>query len=998
MAPDRPASWVDRLSETMRDHEKERGSGLRSIPRYEIRGELGRGGMGVVYRAWDPQLGREVALKVLQAATDDAAEARERFLREAQLAARLSHPNIVGVYDIGEWEGRAYLAMQLVEGATLEKSELEFRTALGAVRDAARALDYAHQQGIVHRDIKPSNLMLDRHGRLFITDFGLARRTDVPTKLTLTGVVIGTPFYMSPEQARGAATDARSDVYSLGATMYELVTGRSPFTGADAMSVLLAAILKEPDPPRFHNEGLPREVETIVLKAMEKDPAKRYPTAGAMADDLQRFLEGDAILARRTPVAVRLWRRIARHPWRAVAGVALLGLLAAGGFIFRDYRLALRELDQGRAEPDLENKIARFERAARWFAEAEAALPALREELEAKRRRDRDRIAAAAQEPLLALQQSRRAFEESIARCRKLIDARKLEDAKALFREIEPRAEPFRDQELLMIALTGLRLGLLRMEFDDGIKHLAKTETPGEFRSLFERLDAYGSIADRNGPLAAAALDFGKRLARKRAFGEAVLWLSRAEGLGISEWELYEQRALARMALDDWDGARDDYAKYRDRRPGGSAAAAGFAPLFLRRAAEARDRGDWLEALGHLEDALKLDRDNAQALHDYGRARFRARGLSKEALGDLASALEKNRALKPHADFLQICLVSLRQDGAKDADAAIRLSDRVLDRLEGDLTAVYLERAKLRRGQKDFAGALAEARRAGPGAEAALTRGQLAYLLARSGPKDEKLLREAAEEFGRAVVAAADDPRGRYWRGVCRHLLGGPDLLSGALDDLTGCLTHGFARADAGVQAAKIHLDAGRWKEAIGAATRALEANELSADEWTALLGESQNLSREEIHRRLRRDAHYARARACFETADLEGCIRDCTEAAKDAAFASAFYLRGYAHHDRADYDKAVEDFGTVIRLNPKDAEAYVGRGTVLANLKRFDEAIRDYDEALKYNRRSAEAWAGRGTARAAKGDRGAEGDYREALRVAPQNWPLRAAVEQKLK
>jgi tetratricopeptide (TPR) repeat protein len=351
--------WVDRLTDSMRQHEDARQESRKSLPRYEILGELGRGGMAVVYRAWDPELGRPVALKVLQQNLGTSPEMRERFSREAQMASRLDHPNIVTVYDSGEWEGQGFLAMRLVEGTTLDKADLDLRGKLAALRDAARALDHAHRQGVVHRDVKPSNLLVDREGHVYVSDFGVARRIDLPSKLTLTGVTVGTPAYISPEQAQGREVDPRSDVYSLGAAMYEVLCGRPPFPGTDALKVMAARLTEDPPPPSRFRPDLSRALDKIVQKAMEREADHRYPTAAALADDLQRYLDGEPIQARPAPLRFRARRFLSRHGWRVVAG-SLLALLLSTVALFsvvswklgelrREFDSALIREDFGRA-------------------------------------------------------------------------------------------------------------------------------------------------------------------------------------------------------------------------------------------------------------------------------------------------------------------------------------------------------------------------------------------------------------------------------------------------------------------------------------------------------------------------------------------------------------------------------------------------------------------------------------------------------------------------
>ena len=395
-----PGDWVNRLSDSIRDHESTRRRFRSQPPRYEVRGELGRGGMGVIYRAWDSQLGREVALKVLSLDAADSAEARERFLREAQLAAQLSHPNIVPVYDSGEHEGQIFLAMQLIDGPTLDRSKLQLKDALTAMRDAARAVQHAHEHGIIHRDLKPSNLMIDRQGRVFVADFGLARRSDGAAGLTLSGCIMGTPAYMPPEQARGQAVDARSDVYSLGATMYEVLSGKAPFSGPNGMEVMKAVLLDEPPFPRRHNPAIPKDIEAVIVKAMAKSPSARYATAGELADDLQHWLKGEAVRAPMRGTLYRFRKKVLRHRWRVLAGAAAAAFFSLGVFFLWYHRRSyyhdvcqrieteigeerfsnvpplLKELepyDPAMAEK-LRRKLAVEEKAARMLTEGEAKL------------------------------------------------------------------------------------------------------------------------------------------------------------------------------------------------------------------------------------------------------------------------------------------------------------------------------------------------------------------------------------------------------------------------------------------------------------------------------------------------------------------------------------------------------------------------------------------------------------------------------------------------
>jgi serine/threonine protein kinase len=331
---------------------------------YRVGGEIGRGGMGVVYEAEQISLGRRVALKVLPLRGGDSGARLERFLREARTAASLHHGNVVPVFDVGQCGGVPYYAMQLIDGVSLDRlghaapapttaegdeqavqapaaaavrvpqGQERFRWAADVGRQAAEGLAHAHQRGVIHRDIKPSNLMIDARGNVWITDFGLARRLEEDVALTASGQVVGTPRYASPEQAAAAKrpVDHRTDVYSLGATLYELVTRRPAFDGPTPLDVLLSILERQPVPPRKLDPAIPRDLETIVLKAMSKRPEDRYQTAHEMAEDLRRFLDGEPVRARRIGPVGKAVRWARRNPALA-AMAALVSLSLTAGVV-----------------------------------------------------------------------------------------------------------------------------------------------------------------------------------------------------------------------------------------------------------------------------------------------------------------------------------------------------------------------------------------------------------------------------------------------------------------------------------------------------------------------------------------------------------------------------------------------------------------------------------------------------------------------------------------
>jgi serine/threonine-protein kinase len=353
---------------------------LPNVPGYEVQGELGRGGMGVVYKARHVQLSRVVALKMILSGAHAGGEERRRFLREAEAAARLQHPNIVQVFEVGEAHGHPFFSLEFCPGgplaAKLNGTPQTAREAARLAETLARAVQAAHEAGVIHRDLKPANVLLLEDGTPKVTDFGLAKLLDDPAVRTANGAIVGTPSYMAPEQASGHGQDVgpATDVYALGALLYEFLTGRPPFKAALPLDTILEVLAEEPAPPRRLLSQTPRDLETIALKCLEKDPRRRYPSALALAEDLRRFREGRPIVARPVGPPERVLKWIRRQPLTAalVAVAALaVGAAIAGALWYNERR------EQERAAALVENV-----RTANLVA-----VPRLVEELAPHRRR-----------------------------------------------------------------------------------------------------------------------------------------------------------------------------------------------------------------------------------------------------------------------------------------------------------------------------------------------------------------------------------------------------------------------------------------------------------------------------------------------------------------------------------------------------------------------------------------------------------------------------------
>jgi len=375
------------------------------LGRYELREELGRGAMGVVYKARDPKIDRLVAIKVIAPSDgSDPAELqqrRDRFQREARAAGRLTHPNIVTIHDVGEDKGQAYLVMELIQGEPLDhllrtRRPLPLDQVLSVADQVASALDYAHANSIIHRDIKPANILLTKDGVAKVTDFGIARI--VGTQTTQTGQISGTPTYMSPEHFSGPKLDGRSDIFSFGAVLYELLSGEQAFPGETISNVIYRIINEDPIPLRRLNPGLPPALDACIRKALAKDPARRYAKAADLARDLRTATRGGPLPAdskiaatvkmpSRPEVHPRVSRRRPLWPWMLLGGGILTGLVVVLG-----PRMRAREAPPVVSSPPPVSQPAEDE-AAKAKAVAEEAARQKAAEEEARRRAESERLA-----------------------------------------------------------------------------------------------------------------------------------------------------------------------------------------------------------------------------------------------------------------------------------------------------------------------------------------------------------------------------------------------------------------------------------------------------------------------------------------------------------------------------------------------------------------------------------------------------------------------------
>src|SRR5256884_425369 len=337
---------------------------------YELLEEVGRGGQGVVFRARQKSLNRIVALKVISLGQWASKVHLRRFRLEAEAAAKLEHPGIVPIHEVGERDGSCYFSMKFIEGGQLDevarRQPMPIRQAAELIAKVARTVHYAHEHGILHRDIKPGNILLDAKGEPHLTDFGLARLVESESSVTQTLDVLGTPSYMAPEQAVGnnAAVSSATDVYGLGGVLYQLLTGQPPFAGGATYETIKLLLETDPRQPRLLNPKIDRDLNTICLKCLEKDPKRRYPSALALAEDLEHWLKHEPIQARHTGVFARGKKWIQRNPTSALLAASLVALIAAVGWNVWKSELIHHPLTTGIAVLPFENLSEQKENTA----------------------------------------------------------------------------------------------------------------------------------------------------------------------------------------------------------------------------------------------------------------------------------------------------------------------------------------------------------------------------------------------------------------------------------------------------------------------------------------------------------------------------------------------------------------------------------------------------------------------------------------------------------
>ena len=986
--------------------------------------KLGAGGMGEVWKA----------LKFLKGGNE---EELARFQREAQTAARLQHPNIAAIHDVGEDQDRHFIAMQFVEGQTLRTvPRVDRRHLAGLVRDAARAVAFANEHGVIHRDLKPDNIMVGGDQHVFVMDFGLAKSVEGDpggtegrkgeAKLSISGMVVGTPAYMPPEQARGEKVDARADVYGLGATLYELLTDRPSVRGENVFDILVNVQSEEPKSPRRIDASIDADLETIVMKCLEKEPGRRYATAGALADDLDRWLEGEAISARPASIAYRIRKRLAKK--KAVVALALVAVAALGAGIL--YGLAQRS-----RAADLEQRVAvKVERAREMVRKAQAM--AYREDFPAEDWKAK--------------------LAEAERACREVIG------------------------EYASHAPAHLVLGLIAMERDEldaavASFGLAVKHNPAYEQAYRERAKAYAETALREEHDQFVGMDDAPEAPpeiRQLALA-ALADIGRANLSGIEKGERVVLELLSRLLRAGPEGIAQAVEAYAtepgfDERAWRIAAEAEHRATRYRRAASFAEkyaairRGDavaW-SRLGHLmhdarlkgaveacDRAIRLRGDYAEAWYNRGRAgretvdfdraielrpgyahALLARSLRRDAAGDVAGAradLDGLLAATPdHA--LALCnrgnlkmKLGDREGGEADFDRAIRSSPR------SELVLSNRSLARFRRGDTADASVAAN-----PGfARAYYVR---AHVKTKTGD-------HAGARRDYDVLVVIDGRRAEPWvaRAALRNLIGDRP---GAIADCDTALQLSPDHADALSTRGMIRVILDEAATGLADLERAIALGDSSLPTAFSRGNALQKLGRhrealvvyDAVIGKEPADARYYNNRAASRrlTGDRRGAREDCeTAIALDPKLPGSYVERAILRQEGGDLKLALEDVDLAIRLAPQMAQAHYWRGALKARGGAHRESLADFDRAIVLEPTYAGAYTDRGIARSMVGDakggmadfdsavdldprsplyrmnraigrekagdlKGAIADLEKTLELAPKDWPRRPGVE----
>jgi tetratricopeptide (TPR) repeat protein/tRNA A-37 threonylcarbamoyl transferase component Bud32 len=900
--------------------------------------KLGAGSSGEVWKAWDTGLGRWVALKVFH---EDDADELARFTREAETAAKISHPNIAAIYDVGSEKGRHFLAMQYVEGVTLQKfPRRNVKLLVRIIRDAARAVAEAHRMGIVHRDLKPANLAVatrgenPAHAHVYVLDFGLARRIEGGDKVTATGIVVGTPAYMSPEQARGEHVDGRADVYALGATLYELLTRRPVFRGSSVYELLRKVEDLEPPPPRRLVSSIPRDVETIVLKCLEKDPARRYGTCTELAEELDRYLNGNPIEARAPSALYRIRMRIKKRKALTVAAITVAALLVMAAWLVPAWR------SEATARAKWEERRLQVERARPHLEAGRVILHRMKLRVRADYTREELKSLAA---------QAHECFNRSLELAP--------DSAEALW----GRAVAFgmtREQDAALEAVERSIQGdekyapsyleRVRLLLDKHCTDQVSADDEAVFRETPESRKILSRIESDLGKVERYSKDYPQQ-----KYAKALLAFVRGEyGQAADSLRIYLEhetedarahlwRGLALIQLDQspsaLTAALDEFTKALtwDTQDPNASSMRGRIKLALGRCDE---------AIGEMSKAIEWDEKDAAAYHVRGWARLKKKDF-EEAIRDFSTAINLKPA-GPHSFNLR----GVARGELGRHNEAIADFSKAID-LKPGWAQAYSNRGETWKKLRRYELAMEDHHKAievDPSyKDAYINRGRLKSLL--------KNTDAAIKDFNKVLDLDPRNTQALFHRGVTRS----KQDPKGAIQDFTSAIDidpkFALAYSLRGMLRLPLPDKAGALQDcdkavALDPTSGVLRAHRGSVrQELNDIPGAREDYDKA-IDLEPRDPLGYGyRSEFRRELGDSKGAIEDCDKLiALGHGNTLVYSCRGYAHYALNKHAEAIEDFEQVTKLDPKDANAHYFRGYAHLKVNNCEKGIRDLETALQ--------------------------------------------------
>ncbi len=906
--------------------------------------------MAQVWKAWDPELERFVALKIIREGTE---QEQKRFVVEARAAGSLNHPNIAGVHDFGDDEGFSYIAFDYIDGATSWDEEPTLKRAIEIVRDSARGVQHAHEKGIIHRDIKPANIMVGKNGQTYVTDFGLARRISSREQLTISGASIGTPSYMSPEQAEGHShtVDGTTDVYSLGATLYALLTRKAPFDGDSAFMVMLQVIRNDPTPPSDICPEIDQDLETIILKCLEKLPKNRYHTAGDLADELTRYLNQEPIQAIPTSSTKKFARKVVRKKEILTISLFLFLFLSSLGYIAwqniqkeevpvlvpegptseetKEFRTRLQDIDN------------RIEKLRFSFYIENVNLSGQLEEL---KNTLEDLEAYLEKAPPTLTPQGWKSVGVGwyVYGDRTRAETRLLQAEKTLENDPELR----------------LHLGRIYLDRSRSL-FLEEGATPADDKAKspsiwIAKAQFYFQPAEETAEEPPPGIDQDLiRLYLALTEGEKDLvleeakkgWEKNSEELGSEEYLV-----LLGMAATP-DVAIADYTKAIRRRPH-------YALGYFLRGWTYHILGNPEKALEDLNAAIKINPNLALAYNE--------RAAIKVLRGDFVDALnDYNRTIELSPTFANACNNrGVFYYGQGDMKNALRDFTQVI-KLEPTFALPYNNRGAVYRNLGQDEPAMADFNRCiqlDPEYPSGyFNRGNI-YL-------DRKEYEEAIRDYTQGLEISPYNPPFLYNRAVAQWER---KEYEAALEDLNRALNLDPYKTHAALLRGQVHEQLQMWNEAIQDYQQAtsIKPNAAEAHFRLGIL-----LSRAGQHKNAREE--------------LTRCIKINPE------FEKVWFNRGVVNAILGNLEEAMNDYDEEIRLQPNYAQTWYSRGNLRRKVRDFDGALKDYSQAIELKPKFPEAISNRADIHMMMGKvTEAIRDYKKALSIAPPDWAYREKVE----